>query len=129
MNQLIQQIGREHIARINPINKNDNFNVGDDVAVQVAYGKTPNVTRSQIFEGRCIGIRNRNSTSATIKVLKLGSIKVIRIFPIYSPSVKITVATKGYARRAKLNYLQYKTGKQARIRIKKIARNKKNTTL
>jgi large subunit ribosomal protein L19 len=127
MNQLIQQIEREHIRKISSLDKYKNFNVGDDIIVNITIMGEKG-SRIQKFTGRCIGIRNKLSSRATFKVLKLEGTKVVRSFPLYSPLISIEVKTKGYARRAKLNYLIAKSGKALRIRMPKIIKVKKNST-
>lgn len=126
MNQIIQQIEREFISKINATNKYENLNVGDDIIVNVKIpaekGAKNTNSRLQKFTGRLIGFRNRLSTGGTFKVLKLEGTKVVRTFSLYSPLISIDVKTRGYARRAKLNYLIKQSGKALRIRTKKVAK-------
>lgn len=133
MNQIIQQIEKEFITKINATNKYENLNVGDDIIVNVKIpaekGAKNTNTRIQKFAGRLIGFRNRLSTACTLKVLKLEGTKVIRTFSLYSPLISIEVKTKGYARRAKLNYLIKQSGKALRIRIKKVAKKVKKAAI
>lgn len=136
MNQLIQQIEKEHLSIIQKENNNKakNFNVGDDVIVSVTIpastekGARNQNNRVQNITGRCIGIRNKSSSAATFKLLKLDGTKVIMVFSLYSPLISVTVKTAGYARRAKLNYLIARTGKALRIRTKKVIKIKKTIT-
>jgi ribosomal protein L19 len=125
MNQIIQQIERDHINKISIANKK-NFKVGDDIIVSIYIpsekGAKSNGGRTQKIIGRCIGIRNEKSTGCTFKVLKLEGTKSVSIFHLYSPLISVAVKTVGYARRAKLNYLIGKSGKALRIRIPKIAK-------
>ena len=132
MNQIIQKIEREFITSINATGKYENLNVGDDIIVNIKIpaekGAKNTSGRIQKFSGRLIGFRNRLSTGGTFKVLKLEGTKVIRTFSLYSPLISVDVKTKGYARRAKLNYLIEQSGKALRIRIKKTAKKIKKTT-
>lgn len=130
MNQIIQQIEGDFIKKIGATDKYKNLNVGDDIIVNVKIpaekGAKNTAGRIQKFAGRLIGFRNRLSTGATFKVLKLEGTKVIRTFSLYSPLISLEVKTKGYARRAKLNYLINQSGKALRIRIKKVAKKINN---
>jgi len=127
MHQLIQQIEKEHILQMSSSIKSQGFNVGDDIIVNI---KIPdkNGFRIQKFTGRCIGIKNKCSTSCSFKVLKLEGTKVVRLFPLHSPLISVDLKTKGYVRRAKLNYLIKQSGKALRIRTPKIVKHKKTKT-
>ena len=122
MNQIIQQIEKEHINKISFLDKHSNLHVGDDIIVRIQIpteGKSTS-SRTQKFIGRLIGIKNRLSSACTFKVLKLEGTKVIRIFSLYSPLIEIDVKTQGHARRSKLNYLINRTGKSLRIKTKRV---------
>ena len=84
------------------------FQVGDMLKVHVRV-KEGDKTRIQLFEGMCIA-RKGKGVRASFTVLKESyGDKVEKIFPIYSPNVeKVTVSSKGKARRAKLYYLKKK---------------------
>ncbi len=89
------------------------FNVGDSVRVhtRVVEGDKE---RIQIFTGIVIGRKGTliNETF-TVRRISYGE-GVERVFPIHSPRIaKIEVETAGTARRAKLNYLRERKGKQA----------------
>lgn len=89
------------------------FNVGDSVRVhtRVVEGDKE---RIQIFTGIVIGRKGTllNETF-TVRRISYGE-GVERVFPIHSPRIaKIEVETAGTARRAKLNYLRDRKGKQA----------------
>ena len=124
MNQIIQQINKEHINTISSPNKHELLHVGDDIIVNIKILADKNAkntnSRIQKFVGRVIGVKNRLSPSCTFKVLKLEGTKVIRIFSLYSPLISIEIKTPGHSRRAKLNYLIKQSGKALRIRTKKI---------
>lgn len=104
------------------------FHVGDTICVhykliekEKVAGKTKREVkeetreRIQIFEGIVISIRGEGSNKSFI-VRRMGTnnIGIERIFPLISPWIKkITIRKKGFVRRAKLNYLREKTGKEA----------------
>ena len=89
------------------------FKVGDSVKVhtRVVEGDKE---RIQIFAGIVIG-RKGIGLNATLTVRRISYGEgVERVFPIHSPKIaKIEVETAGTARRAKLNYLRDRKGKQA----------------
>ncbi|MBI5685667.1 MAG: 50S ribosomal protein L19 [Verrucomicrobia bacterium] len=90
-----------------------NFRVGDSVRVhtKVIEGDKE---RIQIFAGVVIGRRGHGiSETFTVRRISYGE-GVERIFPLHSPRVeKIEVEREGSTRRAKLNYLRGRKGKQA----------------
>jgi len=89
------------------------FKVGDSVRVhtRVVEGDKE---RIQIFTGIVIGRKGTGiNASCTVRRISYGE-GVERVFPIHSPRVaKIEVEKVGFARRAKLNYLRTRKGKQA----------------
>ncbi|MDR2646272.1 MAG: 50S ribosomal protein L19 [Holosporaceae bacterium] len=71
--------------------------------------------RMQSFEGVCIARHNRGmGSSLTVRKISFGE-GVERVFPLYSPNIKIEVLRHGVVRRAKLYYLRSRLGKSARI--------------
>lgn len=90
-----------------------NFNVGDSVRVhtKVIEGDKE---RIQIFAGVVIGRRGHGiGETFTVRRISYGE-GVERIFPLHSPRLeKIEVEREGSTRRAKLNYLRGRKGKQA----------------
>ena len=108
MNQIIDAIGKEQ-------QKTDanTFKVGDSVRVhtRVVEGDKE---RIQIFAGVVIGRKGRGlNETFTVRRISYGE-GVERVFPLHSPRIaKIEVETQGTARRAKLNYLRNRKGKQA----------------
>ena len=91
-----------------------NFAPGDTlkVLVKVVEGEKE---RMQSFEGVCIARRNRGiGSSFTVRKISFGE-GVERVFPLYSPNIKIEVARHGSVRRSKLYYLRGRLGKSARI--------------
>ena len=110
---IIDQLNREQMRNDLP-----DFGPGDTVAVHVKV-KEGDRERVQVFEGVCIGRRNRGLHSAfTVRKISNGE-GVERVFPIHSPLVaKVEVKRRGAVRRAKLYYLRGLSGKAARIREK-----------
>src|SRR5260370_23664958 len=89
------------------------FAVGDTVRVhtKVVEGDKE---RIQIFSGVVIGRRGRGLNEMfTVRRISYGE-GVERVFPLHSPRVaKIEVEQQGRARRARLNYLRKRKGKEA----------------
>ena len=108
MNQVIDAIEKEQ-------QKSDAkaFCVGDSVRVhtRVVEGDKE---RIQIFAGVVIGRKGRGlNATFTVRRISYGE-GVERIFPLHSPRVaKVEVEQQGRARRAKLNYLRTRKGKEA----------------
>ena len=89
------------------------FKVGDSVRVhtRVVEGDKE---RIQIFSGIVIGRKGRGLNAMfTVRRISYGE-GVERVFPLNSPRIaKIEIETEGKARRAKLNYLRHRKGKEA----------------
>lgn len=89
------------------------FKVGDSVKVhtRVVEGDKE---RIQIFTGIVIGRKGIGlNKSFTVRRISYGE-GVERVFPLHSPKIaKVEVEKAGTARRAKLNYLRGRKGKQA----------------
>jgi large subunit ribosomal protein L19 len=89
------------------------FKVGDTVKVhtRVIEGDKE---RIQLFSGIVIGRRGTGlNSSFTVRRISYGE-GVERVFPLHSPRIaKIEVERQGNVRRAKLNYLRNRKGKQA----------------
>jgi len=89
------------------------FRVGDSVRVhtRVVEGDKE---RIQIFSGIVIGRKGSGiNETFTVRRISYGE-GVERVFPIHTPRIaKIEVESAGYVRRAKLNYLRQRKGKQA----------------
>ncbi len=92
------------------------FNVGDTVKV---YGKIKEgeKTRIQVFEGTVVKIQNgSNRTTFTVRKTSNG-VGVEKTWPLHSPNVeKVEVVRLGKVRRAKLNYLKGRVGKNAKVK-------------
>lgn len=101
MANLVDKINEKHIRKDIP-----EFRVGDTVRVDV-WVKEGKKERIQAFEGLVIA-KKGSGVSETFSVRKKsGTVSVIRIFPVNTPTIdKITVVKKGLVRRAKLNFIK-----------------------
>jgi large subunit ribosomal protein L19 len=108
MNRIIDLIEKEQ--QKSDITK---FKVGDSIKVhtRVIEGDKE---RIQIFAGLVIGRKGRGlNESFTVRRISYGE-GVERVFPLHSPRIaKVEVEKEGRARRAKLNYLRTRKGKEA----------------
>lgn len=89
------------------------FKVGDGVRVHTRV-REGDKERIQIFSGIVIGRKGTGlNQSFTVRRISYGE-GVERVFPIHSPRIaKVEVEKQGRARRAKLNYLRNRKGKEA----------------
>jgi large subunit ribosomal protein L19 len=89
------------------------FKVGDTVRVHTRVVEVDK-ERIQLFTGIVIGRRGTGLNSTfTVRRISYGE-GVERVFPLHSPRIaKIEVERAGNVRRAKLNYLRDRKGKQA----------------
>ncbi len=105
---IIEKIEKEQFKEKIPA-----FKVGDSVKVhtRVIEGDKE---RIQIFSGIVIGRKGRGlNSNFTVRRISYGE-GVERIFPVHSPRIaKIEIERPGRVRRAKLNYLRDRQGKQA----------------
>ena len=89
------------------------FNIGDSVKIhtRVVEGDKE---RIQIYSGIVIARRGTGlNEKFTVRRISYGE-GVERVFPVNSPRIaKIEVERRGSVRRAKLNYLRTRKGKQA----------------
>jgi len=108
MNRIIATIEKEQFKTQIPT-----FRVGDSVRVhtRVVEGDKE---RIQIFAGIVIGRKGRGlNETFTVRRISYGE-GVERVFPLHSPRIaKVAVEKEGRARRAKLNYLRTRKGKEA----------------
>ncbi len=90
-----------------------NFKVGDGIRVHTRV-REGDKERIQIFAGIVIGRKGRGiNETFTVRRISYGE-GVERVFPIHSPRIaKVEVEKVGKARRAKLNYLRDRKGKEA----------------
>ena len=86
---------------------------GDTVRVHVKV-REGDKERIQIFAGIVIGRKGRGlNETFTVRRISYGE-GVERVFPLHSPRIaKVEVEQKGRARRARLNYLRTRKGKEA----------------
>ena len=89
------------------------FKVGDGVRVHTRV-REGDKERIQIFAGIVIGRKGTGlNQTFTVRRISYGE-GVERVFPIHSPRIaKVEVEKQGRARRAKLNYLRNRKGKEA----------------
>ena len=89
------------------------FKVGDGVRVHTRV-REGDKERIQIFAGIVIGRKGRGiNETFTVRRISYGE-GVERVFPVHSPRIaKVDVEKAGKARRAKLNYLRGRKGKEA----------------
>ena len=108
MNRIIDAIEKEQLKT-----EGRKFSVGDSVHVhtRVVEGDKE---RIQIFTGIVIGRKGRGLNEMfTVRRISYGE-GVERVFPVHSPRIaKIEVEKEGRNRRAKLNYLRGRKGKEA----------------
>ena len=96
------------------------FSVGDTVDVHVKI-KEGAKERIQVYTGSVIG-RDGFGAAETFTVRRIAFGEGIeRVFPLQSPNIaKISVVRSGKVRRAKLYYLRDISGKQARIKERRV---------
>jgi len=118
--QLIKEITKEYLRDDIP-----EFRPGDTVRVNVKI-KEGNRERIQAFEGLVIK-RRGSGISETFTVRKISyGIGVERTFPVHSPNVaSIQVLRYGKVRRAKLHYIRTLSAKAARIKERRVRKQKR----
>ncbi|MBO6259517.1 MAG: 50S ribosomal protein L19 [Lachnospiraceae bacterium] len=111
MYEIIEEIEKEQLKAEVP-----SFNVGDTVKVYNRI-KEGEKSRVQVFEGTVMKIQN-SSNRRTFTVRKLSNgVGVEKTWPIHSPNVeKVEVVRRGKVRRARLNYLRDRVGKDAKVK-------------
>ncbi len=94
------------------------FRVGDTVRVHVKVVEGDK-ERLQPYEGVVIS-RRGSGIRETFMVRKISyGVGVERIFPVHSPSIdRLEVLKQGDVKRAKLYYLKFKKGKDAKVKEK-----------
>jgi large subunit ribosomal protein L19 len=111
---VLQQVEQEQVQRLSAGKIIPEFRAGDTVKifVKVVEGERERV---QTYEGVVIGRKNRGlNSSFRVRKMSYGE-GVERVFPLYSPNIRIELLRQGDVRRAKLYYLRGLTGKRARI--------------
>lgn len=115
---LLERFNQQQIKILTENKVIPTFYSGDllKVYTKITEGATERV---QVFEGTCVGRKNRSIGSTfTVKKISHGE-GVERTFQLYSPNIeKIELVRKGRVRRAKLYYMRELTGKAARIKEK-----------
>ena len=119
---LLEEIEQEQIAKLNADKDLPEFAPGDlvKINVKVIEGERERV---QAYEGICIARKNDGlHSNSTVRKISYGE-GVERGFPVHSPRIsKIEVTNRGKVRRARLNYLRGRVGKQA-MSVKPAARS------
>jgi len=111
---LLQTIEQKYVQTLTKGQKIPDFRAGDTVRVHVKVIEGER-ERTQPYEGICIGRKNRGlNSSFRVRKLSYGE-GVERVFPLYSPNIRIELVRHGDVCRAKLYYLRGRTGKSARI--------------
>lgn len=111
---LLQQLEQEQVKKLTKGKQIPSFRAGDTVRVHVKVVEGER-SRIQPYEGVVIG-RKLRGLNSSIRVRKISNGEgVERVFPLYSPNIRIEVIRHGDVRRAKLYYLRDRTGKSARI--------------
>ena len=110
MNEIIRAIENEQIREVTP------FNVGDTVRVYARI-KEGQRERVQMFEGIVLKRQNGGARETfTVRRISYG-VCVEKTWPVHSPLLeKIEVIRRGKVRRAKLNYLRDRVGKNAKVK-------------
>lgn len=110
MNEIIRAIENEQIREVAP------FNVGDTVRVYARI-KEGQRERVQMFEGIVLKRQNGGARETfTVRRISYG-VGVEKTWPVHSPLLeKIEVIRRGKVRRAKLNYLRDRVGKNAKVK-------------
>ena len=108
MNQIIDAIEKEQQRSDVP-----QFAVGDSVRVHIRVVEGDK-ERIQIFAGIVIGRKGRGlNETFTVRRISYGE-GVERVFPLHSSRIaKVEVEQQGRVRRARLNYLRTRKGKEA----------------
>jgi large subunit ribosomal protein L19 len=111
MNPIIREIENEQLkAEVTP------FNVGDTVRVYAKI-KEGQRERIQMFEGIVLKRQNGGARETfTVRRISYG-VGVEKTWPVHSPKIeRIEVIRRGKVRRAKLNYLRDRVGKNAKVK-------------
>ena len=116
MSKILDKIDQEQLKK----DAIPDFRIGDTVKVHVRI-REGGKERIQIFSGTVIA-RDGASAAETFTVRRISYGEgVERVFPIHSPNVdKIVVDRHGRVRRAKLYYLRKRSGKDSRIKERRL---------
>lgn len=111
---LLEQFNHTQMLKLKGDQEIPVFTPGDTVRVWVKIVEGDR-ERQQAYEGVCIARKNASvNSSFTVRKISYGE-GVERVFPLYSPRIRIEVVRRGAVRRAKLYYLRERSGKSARI--------------
>lgn len=111
---LLQTLEQEHVNKLMENKAIPDFRAGDTVRVHVKVVEGDR-ERVQPYEGVVLGRKNRGiNSSFRVRKMSYGE-GVERVFPLYSPNIRIELVRHGDVCRAKLYYLRGLTGKRARI--------------
>ncbi len=111
----------DKISKEQTRNEVPGFQIGDTVKVHVRI-KEGDKERIQAFSGTVIA-QNGSGATASITVRRISfNVGVERVFPLQSPNVtKIEIERPGKTRRAKMYYLRGLSGKNARIKERRVS--------
>ncbi len=111
---ILQQLEQEQVSKLTDNKKIPLFRAGDTVRVHVKVIEGDR-ERVQPYEGVVLGRKMRGlNSSFRVRKISYGE-GVERVFPLYSPNIRVELVRKGKVCRAKLYYLRGRTGKSARI--------------
>lgn len=111
---MLQQFEQSLVEKLAANTQIPEFAPGDTLRVHVKVVEGDR-ERMQAYEGVCIALsRGGINSSFTVRKISYGE-GVERLFPLYSPNIKVELVRKGRVRRAKLYYLRNLRGKSARI--------------
>lgn len=111
----VEKFNNEQVQKLVAENPVPEFAAGDTVRVWVKIVEG-NRERQQAFEGVCIARKGDSiNSSFTVRKISYGE-GVERVFPLYSPRIRVETVRRGVVRRAKLYYLRDRSGKSARIK-------------
>jgi large subunit ribosomal protein L19 len=120
---IIQTLEQEQVQKLTETRGIPDFRAGDTVRVHVKVVEGDR-ERTQPYEGVVIGRKHRGlNSSFRVRKLSYGE-GVERVFPLYSPNIRVEVVRHGDVCRSKLYYLRGRTGKSARI-----AERRRNTPM
>lgn len=111
---LLQTLEQEHLSKLSENKSIPDFRAGDTVRVHVKVVEGER-ERVQPYEGVVLGRKDRGiNSSFRVRKMSYGE-GVERVFPLYSPNIRIELVRQGDVCRSKLYYLRGLTGKRARI--------------
>lgn len=111
---LLQTLEQEHLSKLMENKMIPDFRAGDTVRVHVKVVEGER-ERVQPYEGVVLGRKDRGiNSSFRVRKMSYGE-GVERVFPLFSPNIRIELIRQGDVCRSKLYYLRGRTGKRARI--------------